>query len=1236
MNLQEIENAIKAMNQAAFQELCDLFMISKESDYRAFVCVGSQFGKQKTTKGTPDTFIHANDGKYIMVEYSTNETKKEKKLIEDFEKCLTEKGLEKSEIGRIILLANYKLNKEETIAIKKYAEETNTPYLIYDGSSLARALFINHKDLVFRCLRIPVDTGQIVSVDSFVQEYDNAAGAIAAPLSNTFLYREQEIKAIKAGLEEKDFILLHGAPGVGKTKLAIQAISEYRKNNPKFHVHCISYKGGELLTDLTCNVKLNEDNIVFVDDINRISSFNSIIGFYSSIRNGKLKIVMTVRDYALEQARKMCSPHDCFELQVYPMDSEQISEIVRLGFHIENKMYLDQIRIISKGNPRIAMMAGKLALEKQDLQSLNDVSALFDKYYGNIIDNIQYKNKKTLQKCAGIISFFSPLKFEENEEFEVIINSFGIGRSEFTDCVDVLNKYEIVDLTQNVYAKISEQNLRMYLFYLTFIKEKVLSLEILLKFFYTTHHQRFRDCIIPVNNTYGPNTIKEAVSSDFLLYYNSIHDSKIKFLLLSDFWPYLMNETLAYISDAVFSLPSCSTSEFSFEKKESQFVLNTNTDILDLSSKLFMYVGEDLKSAIELAFEYVRRKPDSASNLVRHINEQFMYRHKDTEFSHYRQSKLLNYMAEQIEKGDVLCQQVMWYIAKLFLAFHTDYSGPAFDRNSYSLYQYPVPALESILNIREKTWSIVENCYSFDRFAWLLKNYTSSSWRGDNKLPQHDIPYTLEIIKKHVNSKSFEDCLCVQKYIGWAQRHGLPQNDYDFYNVKYRCKEYKFYVLLTWDWLRDKGQYDYGDIDTYHKYKLLELKRNFVYKTRQDYDSFLANYASLSDNKSVENIDSIRLSLNYIVSFAFESNIDLGCYFLKRIIHYNFKDFLPTVLFNNHLNSDINARRILSVIQSANFDMKSEWIIKYFEYVPVTFLAKEDSAILLEAIRECSTGVTIVLSNLKKLEELDPCIIDKILIQIHSLNEKGRGIFIDDHDSEFIYKTYSSKKVIQTTYLQQVKLNKYYDYDLKGLLLLLQNNPHFFVDYIKSAIDNKNDLDPKLSLIWEIEGIEPAVEEVLKYFRLESKYTMYSGDNLGIALFINTKKGNGTERAKVFLRNQFKQSLGNVKYTEQIVLISKGIFNDLYDIFIRDYIDYIRTPNDFFLIDWLNLRFGVSAYGEETTFGDIEAAKWSSLLPRLEGIKNPKIYAIKAQINLHIVTLQKQADNERARRQLWR
>ena len=1231
MSIQEVENAIRAMNQAAFQELGDLFMIRKNQNYSAFVCTGSQYGKQKTTKGTPDTFIHTQDGKYILVEYSTNETKKEKKLIDDFEKCLKEKGIEKSKLNTIILIANYKLNKEEAIAIHKYAEKTHTPCQVYDGCALARELYINHKDLIFECLGIPVDTGQIVTVDSFVQEYDNAAGAIAAPLSNVFLYREQEVRDIKNALEEKDFILLHGAPGVGKTKLAIQAISEYRRDNPEFHVHCISYKGGELLTDLICNINLDEDNIIFVDDINRVSSFNSIVGFYSSKRKEKLKIVMTVRDYALEQARQMCFPHDRLELQVNSMSSEQISEIVRLAFHIENKMYLDKICTISKGNPRIAMMAGKLAVKKQNLQSLNDVSELFDAYYGNIIDSIKYEDKKTLKKCAGIIAFFSPLKFEGNDELELILDLFRISQPEFMECIDVLNRYEIIDLPQNIYAKVNEQNLCMYLFYLAFIKEKVVSLKVLFKNFYATHYQRVRDCIIPVNNTYGPDTIGKTVSPDLLQYYNSVRDAKTKFLLLSDFWPYLMDEAFAYISDAVYSLPSCSKSDFSFEKDESYFVLNTNEDVLDLSSKIFAFAGKELRTAIELAFEYVRRKPSSASSLIRHINEQFMYRYNDAVISHYRQSELLNYVTKQIEKGDVLCQQIMWYIAKLFLAFVTNYSGAAIERDRFSFYQYQVPALESILKIRDKIWSTIEIYYSSDRFSWLLKCYMSSSWGRDDKLPKHDIPFILEIIKKCMNPKSFEDCLCVQKYIEWAKRNDMSKKDYDFYYMKYRCKEYKFYVLLTGNGLRDMDR----DTNAYYKYRQSELKENFIYRTKQGYDSFLARYTSLGNKISVADSYGIKDSLNFIVSLAFESDSNLGCHLLRRIIQYNIQDFIPIALFANHLNSATKAKRILKVIQTANFDMKSEWIVKYFEFIPVTFLTKDDLTILMDAVNGCSTGVNLVLSNLKKLTGLDPSIIDNILVQIYSLNEKGKRIQLHYHDSEFIYNTCCSKEVIQNTYLQQVNLNKFFDYELKGLLSLLQNNPHFLVDYIKSVADNKNEPDSYLFRIWEVERIESAVEETLKYFRLDSKYRYCRADNWERAIFQKSNADVCLDKAKAFLENQFQKALGDERYVEQIVLIARGIFNDLYDRFISDYINYIDSPDDFFRIDWLNLHSVIGPYGENTTYGDIEAARWSSLLSCLEGITTPKVYAIKSKIRSYVISWQKEAESERARNQLW-
>ena len=63
---------------------------------------------------------------------------------------------------------------------------------------------------------------------------------------------------------------------------------------------------------------------------------------------------------------------------------------------------------------------------------------------------------------------------------------------------------------------------------------------------------------------------------------------------------------------------------------------------------------------------------------------------------------------------------------------------------------------------------------------------------------------------------------------------------------------------------------------------------------------------------------------------------------------------------------------------------------------------------------------------------------------------------------------------------------------------------------------------------------------------------------------------------------------------------------------------------------------GIRVHGENTTFGEIEAARWSSLLSYLESVSNQIVYSIKAEIKRYIVSCQKRADDERARNQLFR
>ncbi|MCT4571974.1 ATP-binding protein [Bacillus thuringiensis] len=88
---------------------------------------------------------------------------------------------------------------------------------------------------------LPLDTGQIVSIGRFIEEYNRASNRISTPLDNKFLHRENEVSALKNALADLDFIILTGAPGVGKTKLAIETIKEFVKENKTFNAFCVSH-----------------------------------------------------------------------------------------------------------------------------------------------------------------------------------------------------------------------------------------------------------------------------------------------------------------------------------------------------------------------------------------------------------------------------------------------------------------------------------------------------------------------------------------------------------------------------------------------------------------------------------------------------------------------------------------------------------------------------------------------------------------------------------------------------------------------------------------------------------------------------------------------------------------------------------------------------------------------------------------------------------------------------------
>ena len=344
--LQTIQNALISINDTVFQDLCDSFLFSINGNYTAYSRTGSQEGKQKTKKGTPDSFFRDRNGKYVFVEYSTNITTGISKLKSDIEKCI---DVDKTKvpiqnIDKIILCYNFNLKPHEVQSLYNVIGGARIELILYSLDALSLELCLNHRDLVQEYLNISFDTGQVVSIERFVEEYDKASKGIATPLNNPFVHREKELKELKEIICKDDLIILYGAPGVGKTKLALETIKDFAKENDSYEAYCISYKNSSLIEDLYQYLNEDRDYILFVDDANRIDSLGQVLGLYKAPRKGKLKILMTVRDYACSIIEKSCREMQYESYEIKELTDEQIIDIVKGSpFGILNPLYHKEI-----------------------------------------------------------------------------------------------------------------------------------------------------------------------------------------------------------------------------------------------------------------------------------------------------------------------------------------------------------------------------------------------------------------------------------------------------------------------------------------------------------------------------------------------------------------------------------------------------------------------------------------------------------------------------------------------------------------------------------------------------------------------------------------------------------------------------------------------------------------------------------------------------------------------------
>jgi hypothetical protein len=222
--LQEIENKLLSINDAVFQNLCDAYLYFTEKEYPEINRSGSQRGKQKPIKGTPDSYFQLPSGMYVLVEYTTKDKSQSKekffeKIKDDIDACLNTEitGIELDLVEKIIYCCNSSLSTKEHNQLTKYCLEKGIRLELKTIDVLAFGLLGRCAHVAKDFLGITIDTAQILPPEKFAEEYE--ASGYATKLTNQFLSREKELEDLKATVKSNKVTIINGAPAWEKPSL---------------------------------------------------------------------------------------------------------------------------------------------------------------------------------------------------------------------------------------------------------------------------------------------------------------------------------------------------------------------------------------------------------------------------------------------------------------------------------------------------------------------------------------------------------------------------------------------------------------------------------------------------------------------------------------------------------------------------------------------------------------------------------------------------------------------------------------------------------------------------------------------------------------------------------------------------------------------------------------------------------------------------------------------------------
>lgn len=1221
--INEIKSKLLELEGGAFQRLCDDWLFRK--GYENINAIGMMQTTDRVVKGTPDCLIIQPDGSYVFTEYTVQQDRLAKKLEDDINKCFDEQktGIASEQISEIIICYLGKLTTHDINHLKGKCDSKGV-YLSLNGLDTISLNIQNYYPVLSELyLGLSLDTGQLLSVDDFVQRFGQ--NGLTTTIDNEILFQEDALQQGIESLEKNNFLLVSGAPGVGKTLFSVNLSRKMQSKYSDLKVYCVFDKGADLIRDVTAHFSEPGEYLIFVDDANRLDRRLDYILHYLTENDTKrsYKIIATVRDYARDSVINNVSNFtNVTEQKLPPLSDDQIKELIITLFDIKNPDYQLRIQEIAGGNARLAMMASKVAKDTQQIESIQNVASLYDDYFGQNENIKEIVDNEQLMITACAISFFRKIDRLNDAHMSRVQNVFGIQAEEFWEYVSVLHNSELVDLYEDEVVKISDQVLSTYLFYLAVFEKKYIPFSLIVSNFYPDFKQTIVDSLNPVLSAFDHKEIISEIKSEIHSIFKEMSSSNSEdecLEFLNSFWFALPTESLSFAKSIIDAAPSVDI-DWSNESFDTSNDRDSKSLVVSLLSNFRYFPENEMQISFALMLQHLEKTKGSLEHVIKELTESYSFKKDDWRYGYAVQKHVVDKLIEEMNGGSkYLLARLFILMAKCFLTIerreHQWQRG-----DSISIITFRLTPDKYLLPIRERLFSGLSTLYGQSEYKNMVYEIYHEYMRrlkfDGKEMAVADFPFINNYIVSTMDIQELSDCLLM---VDLCEHLDTLEIEYpEEWKSNFTNSTLQLSDLLLED-RHEMRMLEMGHAE-YNEYRKKQFGEYFSNLSADEFRSFIEQCSSLHLALTGRERD---YSLKGGVSMALSAIADVHPTTFPDMvsIYLEFDDLLeifPGSIISSLFITTASAD-VWSLINSKEYKWKMLWRSSYFSQLSEHEIDANTVKNLLKHIHEAPCHeLPNWIDFLTRYQCIDADIFSKAarILVTRSVENK-----VCARPLEHIYSNHSDlfgqwfeifkkdEALTYDAYLAAFNLDQHFDYSGEALDLLTIQDKNFLLRLVDRVYEaerwpSSHTYMPELDFLWQRETYLEDVEQYAMYIYHKEKDSYRYGDNLFTKIFTKNKGDpvveELTSKKMDFLREAVAKNIDDINYVCFIFTAANFMGEDFILELIKLFLEKNKSFEDFEKLEYE--RRTTSWSGSRVPILEREKTHLISIMPLLNSV----------------------------------